>query len=132
MRTRPTGALVADRPGKSVAFSLFNLQERGTLFIGPGEDVYEGMVIGENSRENDLDVNAVKEKHLTNMRSSGSDDTVRLVPPKQMGLDQALEFLRDDECIEICPDVIRLRKTVLDQNGRVKQARRAKAAAEGD
>jgi GTP-binding protein len=128
MRTRPTGALVADRPGKSVAFSLFNLQERGTLFIGPGEDVYEGMVIGENARDDDLDVNAVKEKHLTNMRSSGSDDTVRLVPAKQMSLDQSLEFLRDDECIEICPDVVRLRKTALAKHDRVKASRRARAA----
>jgi GTP-binding protein len=128
MRTRPTGALVADRSGQSVAFSLFNLQERGTLFIGPGEDVYEGMVIGENSREDDLDVNAVKEKHLTNMRSSGSDDTVRLVPPKQMSLDQALEFLREDECIEICPDVVRLRKVTLAKTDRVKKSRRERAA----
>jgi GTP-binding protein len=128
LRTRPTGSLVADRRGTTAAFALFNLQERGTLFVGPGEEVYEGMIVGENSRSDDLDVNAVKEKHLTNMRSSTSDVLVRLVPARQLSLDQALEFLRDDECVEVTPEVVRLRKLYLDRNDRVKAARRAKAA----
>jgi GTP-binding protein len=128
LRTRPTGSLVADRRGTTAAFALFNLQERGTLFVGPGEEVYEGMIVGENSRSDDLDVNAVKEKHLTNMRSSTSDVLVRLVPARQLSLDQALEFLRDDECVEVTPEVVRLRKLYLDRHDRVKAARRAKAA----
>jgi GTP-binding protein len=126
LRTRPTGALVADRRGKVASFALFNLQERGTMFVGPGEDVYEGMIVGENSRSNDLDVNAVKEKHLTNHRSSTADELVRLVPPRKLSLDQALEFLREDECIEVTPDVVRLRKVSLGQVSRVKLARTAK------
>ncbi|MDQ3676308.1 MAG: translational GTPase TypA [Actinomycetota bacterium] len=129
LRTRPTGALVADRRGKVASFSLFNLQERGTMFVGPGEDVYEGMIIGENSRGEDLDVNAVKEKHLTNHRASTADELVRLVPPRKLSLDQALEFLREDECIEVTPDVVRLRKVSLDQIARVKRARAAKRDA---
>ena len=128
LRTRPTGSLVADRRGTTAAFALFNLQERGTLFVGPGEEVYEGMIVGENSRSDDLDVNAVKEKHLTNMRSSTSDVLVRLVPERKLSLDQALEFLREDECVEVTPDVVRLRKVHLDKNDRVKASRRAKAA----
>jgi GTP-binding protein len=128
LRTRPTGSLVADRRGTTAAFALFNLQERGTLFVGPGEEVYEGMIVGENSRSDDLDVNAVKEKHLTNMRSSTSDVLVRLVPERKLSLDQALEFLREDECVEVTPQVVRLRKVFLDKNDRVKAARRAKAA----
>ncbi len=131
MRTRPTGSLVADRAGKTASFALFNLQERGTLFVGPGEDVYEGMIVGENARDDDLDVNAVKEKHLTNMRSSTSDVLVRLVPAKQLSLDQSLEFLREDECIEVTPDVVRLRKAELAKNDRVKKARRQRAATAG-
>jgi GTP-binding protein len=130
LRTRPTGSLVADRRGTTAAFALFNLQERGTLFVGPGEEVYEGMIVGENSRSDDLDVNAVKEKHLTNMRSSTSDVLVRLVPARTLSLDQALEFLREDECVEVTPEVVRLRKVYLDRNERVKATRRAKAAAE--
>jgi GTP-binding protein len=129
LRTRPTGALVADRRGKVASFSLFNLQERGTLFVGPGEDVYEGMIVGENSRAEDLDVNAVKEKHLTNHRSSTADELVRLVPPRRLSLDQALEFLREDECIEVTPSNVRLRKVALDQVSRVKAARAAKREA---
>jgi len=128
MRTRPTGALVADRPGRTASFALFNLQERGTMFVGPGEEVYEGMIVGENSRPDDLDVNAVKEKHLNNIRSSTADVLVRLVPARKLSLDQALEFLREDECVEVTPDVVRLRKLHLDANSRVKAARRAKAA----
>jgi GTP-binding protein len=129
LRTRPTGALVADRRGSTAQFALMNLQERGTLFVGPGEEVYEGMIVGENARADDLDVNAVKEKHLTNMRSSTADTLVRLVPHRQLSLDQALEFLREDECIEVTPETVRLRKVVLDRNDRVKVARRARAAA---
>jgi GTP-binding protein TypA/BipA len=130
LRTRPTGSLVADRAGTTAAFALFSLQERGTLFVGPGEEVYEGMIVGENARDNDLDVNAVKEKHLTNMRSATSDVLVRLVPEKRLSLDQALEFLREDEAIEITPDILRLRKTELAKTERVKHARKTRAAAE--
>ena len=130
MRTRPTGSLVADRRGTTAQFALMNLQERGTLFVSPGEEVYEGMIVGENSRSDDLDVNAVKEKHLTNMRSSTADVLVRLVPARKLSLDQALEFLREDECVEVTPESVRLRKVDLDKNDRVKAARRAKAAAE--
>jgi GTP-binding protein len=126
LRTRPTGALVADRRGTVASFALFNLQERGTMFVAPGEEVYEGMIVGENSRSDDLDVNAVKEKHLTNHRSSTADELVRLVPPRKLSLDQALEFLREDECIEVTPAIVRLRKVALDQTSRVKLARAAK------
>jgi len=129
MRTRPTGALVADRRGMTASFALFNLQERGTMFVGPGEEVYEGMIVGENSRPDDLDVNAVKEKHLNNIRQSTAEVLVRLVPARKLSLDQALEFLREDECVEVTPGVVRLRKLHLDGNSRVKAARRAKAAA---
>jgi GTP-binding protein len=124
MRLRPTGSLVADRRGKTASFALFNLQERGMLFVEPGEDVYEGMIVGENARAEDLDVNAIKEKHLTNMRSSTADVLVRLVPPRRLSLDQALEFVREDECVEVTPRAVRLRKVVLDQIGRQKLARR--------
>jgi GTP-binding protein len=129
LRTRPSGSLVADREGIVAAFALFSLQERGTLFVEPGDPVYEGMIIGENSRAEDLDVNAVKEKHLTNMRMSVSDELVRLVPKREMSLDQALEFLRADECVEVTPHAVRLRKVALDKISRVKLARRANAAA---
>ncbi|HEY1511958.1 MAG TPA: translational GTPase TypA [Solirubrobacteraceae bacterium] len=128
LRTRPSGSLVADRRGSVAAFALFNLQERGTLFVGPGEEVYEGMIVGESARAEDLDVNATKEKHLTNMRSSTADELVRLVPKRQMSLDQALEFLREDECVEVTPDVVRLRKVDLDKNARLKRARVAARA----
>jgi GTP-binding protein TypA/BipA len=131
LRTRPTGALVADRRGRVASFALFNLQERGTMFVGPGEEVYEGMIVGENARADDLDVNAVKEKHLTNHRSSTADELVRLVPPRKLSLDQALEFLREDECIEVTPNVVRLRKVALDQTSRVKAARAAKRETVG-
>ncbi|MDX6633496.1 MAG: GTP-binding protein [Solirubrobacterales bacterium] len=127
LRTRPTGALVADRSGKTASFALFGLQERGTLFIGPGEEVYEGMIVGENARADDLDVNATKEKHLTNIRSATSDVLIRLVPPRQLSLDQALEFLREDECVEVTPESVRLRKVRLDKTARLKAARAAKA-----
>jgi GTP-binding protein len=129
LRTRPTGSLVADRRGTVAAFALFNLQERGTLFVEPGDEVYEGMIVGENSRAEDLDVNAVKEKHLTNMRMSTADELVRLVPKREMSLDQALEFLRADECVEVTPHSVRLRKVTLDKTDRVRVARAARAAA---
>jgi GTP-binding protein len=130
---RPTGSLVADRLGKTAAFALFGLQERGSLFVGPGEDVYEGMVIGENARSEDINVNAIKEKHQTNVRAAAADQLVRLVPAKRLSLEQALEFLRDDECVEVTPDAVRLRKVDLDQNARVKVARqRAKAGREAE
>jgi GTP-binding protein len=129
LRTRPTGALVADRTGVAAQFALMNLQERGTMFVGPGDDVYEGMIVGENARADDLDVNACREKHLTNIRSSTADVLVRLVPHRVLSLDQALEFLREDECVEVTPEAVRLRKVILDGTGRVKAARRAKAGA---
>jgi GTP-binding protein len=129
LRTRPTGAVVSDRSGVAAQFALMNLQERGTLFVGPGEEVYEGMIVGENSRLQDLDVNATKEKHLTNMRSSTADVLVRLVPHRVLSLDQALEFLREDECVEVTPSAVRLRKVVLDKTARAKAARTARYAA---
>ena len=133
LRTRPTGSLVADRRGIVAAFALFNLQERGALFVEPGDEVYEGMIVGENSRQEDLDVNAVKEKHLTNMRSSTADELVRLVPKRELSLDQAMEFVRADECVEVTPHSVRLRKVELEKTARVKAARaanqRARAAA---
>ena len=128
LRTRPTGALVADRRGETASFSLIERsRSAATLFVGPGEEVYEGMIVGENAPPEDLDVNPVKEKHLTNMRSSTADVLVRLVPHRQLTLDQALEFVREDECVEVTPEVVRLRKVELDKVARVKLARRAKA-----
>jgi GTP-binding protein TypA/BipA len=126
LRTRPTGALVSDRRGIAAQFALMNLQERGTLFVGPGAPVYEGMIVGENSRSDDLDVNATKEKHLTNMRSANADVLVRLVPHRMLSLDQALEFLREDECVEVTPQAVRLRKVALEKVQRIKAARRAR------
>ena len=126
IKTRPTGSLVADRRGETGQFALLKLQERGQLFVGPGEEVYEGMVVGENARADDLDVNAVREKKQTNMRAAGSDDTVRLVPHHRLSLDQALEFIRSDESVEVTPDGLRLRKVVLDATQRAKLARGAK------
>jgi GTP-binding protein len=111
------------------AFALFSLQERGTLFVEPGDPVYEGMIVGENSRSDDLDVNAVKEKHLTNMRMSVSDELVRLVPKRELSLDQAMEFVRADECVEVTPNAVRMRKVALDKTSRVKLARAAAQAA---
>jgi GTP-binding protein len=123
MRLRPTGSLVADRRGRTASFALFNLQERGVLFVEPGEEVYEGMIVGENARAEDLDVNACKEKHLTNMRSSTADVLVRLMPPRRLSLDQALEFVREDEAVEVTPHAVRLRKLALDGVARQKLAR---------
>jgi GTP-binding protein len=129
LRTRPTGSLVADRRGTVAAFALFSLQERGTLFVEPGNEVYEGMIVGENSRAEDLDVNAVKEKHLTNMRMSTADELVRLVPKRELSLDQAMEFVRTDECVEVTPHAVRLRKVALGKTDRVKLARAGAKAA---
>ncbi len=126
LRTRPTGSLVADRRGPTTGFALANLQERGTLFVGPGTEVYEGMIVGENSRQDDMDVNPTKEKKLTNMRQSSSDVLVPLIPHKQMSMEQALEFCREDECIEVTPATVRMRKVVLDQNERGRTASRTK------
>jgi GTP-binding protein len=124
LRTRPTGALVADRGGKTTAFAMLNLQERGSLFVGPGAGVYEGMIVGENARSEDLDVNATKEKKLTNMRSSTADELVRLIPPRPVPLDQALEFIREDECVEVTPQSVRLRKVELSAQKRATAASR--------
>jgi GTP-binding protein len=116
--SRTTGALVADRAGIATAYALFNLQERGEIFIEPGTDVYEGMIIGENARTNDLDVNVTKEKKQTNMRASTADEAIRLVPPRQLGLEQAIEFINDDELVEVTPKRIRVRKRILQSNQR--------------
>ena len=115
---RPTGALVADRAGATTAYALFGLQERGELFVGPGVEVYEGMVIGENSRDNDLDVNCVREKKMTNMRASTADEAVRLVPHRHLNLEQAIEFIAEDEYVEVTPKSLRLRKKILQSNRR--------------
>lgn len=121
LRGRATGSLVADRTGETTTYALFNLQERGTLFIRPGIKVYEGMIIGENARAVDLDVNAIKEKKLTNMRAASADEAMRLVPPKELSLEQAIEFIGDDELVEVTPQNIRLRKRVLRANERPKK-----------
>jgi len=113
LRTRPNGSLVADRRGPTTGFALANLQERGAMFVGPGIEVYEGMIVGENARSDDMDVNATKEKKLTNMRASSSDELVRLTPARPLSLDQALEFIREDECVEVTPKSVRLRKLEL-------------------
>ncbi|HTU88285.1 MAG TPA: translational GTPase TypA [Solirubrobacteraceae bacterium] len=126
LRTRPTGSLVADRRGRVASFALFNLQERGTLFVGPGDEVYEGMIVGENSRAEDLDVNATKEKHLTNMRSSTADVLVRLDTHHKPSLDEALEFVREDECVEVTPGSVRPRKVVISKVERLKAMRTAR------
>jgi GTP-binding protein len=116
--TRPTGSLVADRPGKATGNAIFNLQERGEIFVSPGTEVYEGMIVGENARTADLDVNIVKEKKLTNMRASTADEAIRLVPPRVRNLEQSIEFIRDDEFVEVTPNSIRLRKRTLKSNQR--------------
>ncbi len=128
IRTRPQGSLVADRMGKTAQYALISLQERGTLFFGPGVEVYEGMIIGENSRSEDMDVNPAKEKKMTNVRSN-ADELVRLAPPRLLSLEQALEFIREDEAVEITPLNVRLRKVVLDQNLRQREAKRTKFGA---
>ena len=132
IRTRPSGSLVADRSGPTTGFAMANLQERGTMFLPPGTEVYEGMIVGENSRSDDMDVNATKEKKLTNMRQSSSDVLVPLIPHKQLSLEQALEFCREDECVEVTPAVVRIRKVVLNAGERQRtRGSRAKQALEG-
>jgi GTP-binding protein len=115
---RPTGSLVADRSGVATGFAIWNLQERGEMFVSPQTEVYEGMIVGENSRDSDLNVNIVKEKKLTNMRASSADEAIRLVPPRLLNLEQAIEFIREDELVEVTPKSIRLRKKVLKANQR--------------
>jgi GTP-binding protein len=120
--SRATGALVADRTGAATAFAIANLQERGEIFIDPAQQVYEGMIIGENARANDIDVNVTKEKKQTNMRASTADEAVRLIPPRKLGLEQAIEFINDDELVEVTPSSIRLRKRVLAANMRPRRS----------
>ena len=127
IRTRPNGSLVADRRGKVSSYALFNLQERGALFVEPGVEVYEGMIIGENARSEDMDVNPTKERKVTNMRSATSEELERLIPPRLMSLEQALEFCREDECVEVTPTGVRMRKVVLEATERVKVARKHKS-----
>ncbi len=126
LRTRPTGSLVSDRRGSATGFAITSLQERGSLFIAPGDELYEGMIVGENSRDNDLDVNAAKPKKLTNMRAASADEMVRLIPPRPLSLEQALEFIRDDEAVEVTPKSIRLRKAELSASTRQSMASRLK------
>jgi len=126
LRTRPTGSLVADRRGLTTSFALANLQERGTMYVGPGTEVYEGMIVGENSRAEDMDVNPTKEKKLTNMRQSTGDVLVPLIPHRQLSLEQALEFCREDECVEVTPATVRLRKVILPATERARAAARRK------
>ena len=115
---RPSGALVADRQGRSTAYAIENLQPRGILFVSPSEDVYEGMIVGEHSRTNDLDVNITRERKQTNMRSSTAEELVRLTPPRRLSLEQTLEFIRDDELVEVTPKAFRLRKKILPASRR--------------
>ena len=128
VQSRTRGVLVAFEPGISVTYGLYNAQERGDLFIGAGVEVYEGMIVGLNARNEDISINVCKEKHLTNTRASGSDDALRLVPPIQMSLEKAIEFIQDDEIVEITPKNIRLRKKILDTKTRERLAARAKKA----
>ncbi len=127
--TRVTGSLVADRSGAATTYAMFNLQERGTMFVEPTTEVYEGMIVGENSRADDMDVNITKEKKLTNVRSSTADVLERLIPPKRLSLEQSLEFCREDECVEVTPEAVRIRKVELDQVARARTAARARSEA---
>ncbi len=126
LRTRKSGSLVADRAGVATPYAMLNLQERGTIFVEPGTEVYEGMIVGENSRSDDMDVNITKEKKLTNMRAAAADTTENLVPPRKLSLEQSLEFCREDECVEVTPGDLRIRKVVLDQRERARATARAK------
>ena len=128
LRTRPTGSLVADRSGVATSYSMFNLQERGTLFVEPGTEVHVGMIVGANSRPEDMDVNITKEKKLSNVRSSTAEELERLIPPRRLSLEQALEYCSDDECVEVTPHAVRLRKVVLDATERARAAARRKQA----
>ena len=130
IKTRASGSLVADRSGKTASFAIMRMQERGGLFVGPGEEVYEGMIVGSNARADDLDVNAVREKKQTNIRSANADEMVNIVPAMRLSLDQALEFIRPDECVEVTPDSVRLRKVLLTATDRVKASRSAAKATD--
>jgi GTP-binding protein len=132
LRTRSSGSLVADRRGLTTNYALLNLQDRGALFMGPGVEVYEGMIIGENARSEDMDVNPTKERKVTNIRSSTSEELVRLIPPRMLSLEQALEFIREDECVEVTPKSVRLRKVVLDQAERGRRTAQSKRARVDD
>jgi GTP-binding protein len=129
IRSRASGSLVADRSGAATAYAMTNLQERGIMFVEPTTEVYEGMIVGENSRADDMDVNITKEKQQTNIRSSTSDNFEKLVPPRRLSLEQCLEFCREDECVEVTPTTVRIRKVILDQNERAKLAARARKGA---
>jgi GTP-binding protein len=124
MISRRRGALVAFETGESTAYGLHNIEDRGVLFVSPGEQVYAGMIIGENSREADLDVNVCKKKHLTNIRSSAADDAIRLAPPVLFSLEQAMEYIEEDELVEVTPGAIRMRKKILDRNLRIRSSKR--------
>jgi GTP-binding protein len=128
IRTRGTGSLVSDRTGTVTSYALYGTQDRGSIFVEPGDEVYEGMVIGENSRSEDMDVNCVREKKLTNMRASGTDESERLIPPKKLNMEGALEFCREDECVEVTPAVVRIRKVTLNGDERARATSRAKKA----
>ncbi len=130
LRTRSTGSLVSDRMGAVTSYALYGIQDRGSIFVEPGDEVYEGMVIGENSRSDDMDVNCVREKKLTNMRASGTDESERLIPPKRLNMEGALEFCREDECVEVTPAVVRLRKVILNGAERARLTSRAKKASQ--
>jgi GTP-binding protein len=127
INARRNGSLVADRSGPTTAHALINLQERGQMLVGPGVEVYEGMIVGENSRADDMDVNPTKEKKLNNIRSSTAESFEKLIPPRAMSLEQALEAIAEDECVEVTPTMVRLRKVTLDQPTRAREAKRAKA-----
>jgi GTP-binding protein len=128
MRGRATGSLVADRSGSATPYAMFNLQERGSLFVPPGTEVYEGMIVGENSRPDDMDVNITRERKVTNVRQSTGEELERLVPPRLLSLEQALEFCADDECVEVTGPAVRLRKTILDARERGRARARASRA----
>ena len=128
IRSRSQGSLVADRTGVATAYAMTNLQERGLLFVEPTTVVYEGMIVGENSRADDMDVNITKEKKQTNIRSATSDNFEKLIPPKRLSLEQSLEFCREDECVEVTPDAVRIRKVHLNAHDRAKTAARARKA----
>ncbi|HEX6054393.1 MAG TPA: translational GTPase TypA, partial [Intrasporangium sp.] len=130
--TRISGSLVSDRSGAVTAYAMVNLQERGTLFVEPTTEVYEGMIVGENSRSDDMDVNITKEKKLTNVRSSTAESFEKIVPPRRLSLEQCLEFCREDECVEVTPDAVRIRKVVLAATDRARTAARARAAAKAE
>jgi GTP-binding protein len=127
IKGRPNGSLVADRLGPTTGFALMALQDRGVMFVGPGVPVYEGMIVGENSRSDDMDINPTKEKKLNNIRSSTAEAFEKLIPPRPLSLEQALELIAEDECVEVTPTSVRLRKVILDQTIRARTAKRAKS-----